>query len=267
MYRFWTALFLCLCALPVATVTAAGFDCSKAASADERAVCGDARLSTLDSEMTGLWYAYSRFPMLMGGSGERLTEADEFLTRRRTCATNVVCLTKTYNERIADLRSDLSGAMAGLQPFISGGGGSPQSTLPTAVASAVVDYSTQCSKTGGSLTNPEAMQVMAGDIDGDELLDYVTNPQTLECKGAATALCANDGCNIRLFLSSSQFSKPVSVSGGQPTLVQRDGRTDAEIWVSRFNCNAAPGAPCWAVYSWKDGKLGSTYRAGPGDSQ
>ena len=267
MYRFWIALLLCLFAVPVGMANAAGFDCSKAASAEERAVCADARLSTLDSEMTGLWYAYSRFPMLMGGSGERQTEADEFLARRRTCAANVACLTKAYNKRIADLRSDLSGAMSGLQPFISGGGGNPQSTLPTAVAAAVVDYSTQCSKAGGSLTNPEAMQVMAGDIDGDEMFDYLTNPQTLDCRGAATALCANDGCNIRLYLSSSQYLKPVSVSGGQPTLVQRDGRTDAEIWVSRFNCSAAPGAACWAVYSWKDGKLGSIYRAGSGDSQ
>ena len=37
------------------------------------------------------------------------------------------------------------------------------------------------------------------DVDGDELFDYVVNPAPLQCQGAATALCANDGCDIRLY--------------------------------------------------------------------
>jgi hypothetical protein len=49
-------------------------------------------------------------------------------------------------------------------------------------------------------------------------------------------------------------------------MIQRDGRTDLEVSVSRFNCNAAPGTSCWAVYSWKDGKLSFSYRTGSGDS-
>src|SRR5690348_4550610 len=50
---------------------AAGFDCARATKADEIAVCRTPTLSALDSEMSGLWYAYSRVPMLMGGNGNR----------------------------------------------------------------------------------------------------------------------------------------------------------------------------------------------------
>lgn len=266
MTRFSIAMIIAFFAfaLPAGTASAAGFDCSKASAADEKAVCGNSRLSQLDSEMTGLWYSYSRIPMLMGGSGERQTEADAFLARRRQCGSKVDCLAAAYADRIADLKGDIAGAMSSIQPFITGGG-NPQSSVPTPIAPALTDYATKCSQAGGSLANAEAVQVLAGDVDGDELFDYVVNPAPLQCQGAATALCANDGCDIRLYLSRDQYAKPVSIPGGQPTLVQRDGRTDAEIWVSRFNCNAAPGTPCWAVYSWKDGKLGSRFRTGSDD--
>jgi hypothetical protein len=239
--------------------SAAGFDCSKATAPDEVAVCRSPALSELDSEMTGLWYAFSRIPMLMGGSGERQTDADDFLANRRKCGGDTACLTKAYTDRIADLRRDIAGSMTAIQPFISGGGGNPQSSLPAAVAPALVDYGTQCGKVGGSLVNAEDVQVLAGDVDGDELFDYVVNPQALQCRGAATALCANNGCDIRLYLSRTQYTKPVSVRGGQPTLVQRGNRTDAEIWVDRTNCSAAPGGQCWAIYSWQNGALDTTY--------
>ena len=75
---------------------AAGFDCSKATAPDERAVCADPQLSSLDSEMTGLWYAYSKVPMLMGGNGERQTEAEEFLATRRQCGADTACIGRAY---------------------------------------------------------------------------------------------------------------------------------------------------------------------------
>jgi uncharacterized protein len=117
---FWScAVALALAAGPA---TAAGFDCSKAEAPDERAVCGNASLSALDSEMTGLWYAYSRVPMLMGGNGERQTEAQEFLTRRRQCGANVECIAQAYNQRIAQLQGDITESMNSMAPFITGAG-------------------------------------------------------------------------------------------------------------------------------------------------
>ena len=102
------------------TGSAAGFDCSKASSPDEVAVCRNPQLSALDSEMTGLWYGYSRVPMLMGGNGERQTEADEFLVRRRQCGRDVSCLARAYVDRIAELRRDVAASMQSMQPCITG---------------------------------------------------------------------------------------------------------------------------------------------------
>lgn len=91
---------------------AASFNCSRAKSADEVAVCANPGLSALDSEMGGLWYAYSRVPMLMGGNGNRNDEAQAFLSTRRACGGNVGCLTRAYRGRIGVLRKEIDASMA-----------------------------------------------------------------------------------------------------------------------------------------------------------
>lgn len=91
---------------------AASFDCSLARSPDEVAVCGNARLSALDSEMGGLWYAYSRVPLLMGANGNRNDEAQAFLARRRACGSNVLCLSDAYQARLTTLRGEIDSSLA-----------------------------------------------------------------------------------------------------------------------------------------------------------
>jgi uncharacterized protein len=90
---------------------AASFDCARARAPDEATICANPRLSALDSEMGGLWYAYSRVPMLMGGNGDRGDEARAFLARRRACGPNVACLTGAYRARIQDLHGGIDSAM------------------------------------------------------------------------------------------------------------------------------------------------------------
>ncbi len=92
--------------------SAASFDCSRARAADEVTVCRTPSLSSLDSEMGGLWYAYSRVPMLMGSNGNRGDEARAFLDRRRACGRNTACLTAAYRARITELHQGIDGAMA-----------------------------------------------------------------------------------------------------------------------------------------------------------
>jgi uncharacterized protein len=100
---------------------AASFDCTRATKADEVAVCRDPRLSALDAEMGGLWYAYSRVPMLMGSNGARMDMARAFLARRAACGRDVACLTAVYRARIADLRGGIDGAMAEFRRLQNGG--------------------------------------------------------------------------------------------------------------------------------------------------
>jgi uncharacterized protein len=91
---------------------AASFDCARATKTDEVTICRTPSLSALDSEMAGLWYAYSRVPMLMGGNGTRMDMARDFLVRRAACGRNVACLTAAYRARIRDLRGGIDAAMA-----------------------------------------------------------------------------------------------------------------------------------------------------------
>ncbi len=249
-----------------APASAASFDCAKAHTPDEIAVCNTPALSALDSEMAGLWYAYQKAPLLMGASGARHDEAQAFLARRRQCGADRDCLTRAYSERIGELRQRLDGFMSGVQDQTVGAPAAAAPALPAPVVAAIAAYPGQCTKLGGTLANPAAAGIMAADLDGDGAMDYVLNPQPLDCRGAATAFCANAGCDIRLHLSRKGYSDPISVLGGQPALVQRSGRTDAEIWVSRSSCtNARPGSACWAVYSWKgkDGALTTDLQARP----
>ncbi|MBN9023002.1 MAG: hypothetical protein J0H08_13090 [Rhizobiales bacterium] len=90
---------------------AASFDCAKAAAPDEIAICDNPALSALDSEMGGLWFAYSQIPFLMGMSGNRQDEARAFLETRAACGANVSCLTGAYTQRIATLKADLTDGM------------------------------------------------------------------------------------------------------------------------------------------------------------
>jgi uncharacterized protein len=98
-------------AMVPASAQAASFDCGRARSADEVTICRTPSLSALDSEMGGLWYAYSRVPMFMGGNGARRDEAQAFLVRRRACGRNVGCLTSAYRARIAELQRGIDAAM------------------------------------------------------------------------------------------------------------------------------------------------------------
>ena len=107
-------------ALLAAPGHAASFDCGRARAADEVTVCRTPSLSALDSEMGGLWYAYSRVPMLMGGNGDRGEAARAFLTRRAACGRSVACLTAAYRARIGELRRGIDAAMRDFARFVTG---------------------------------------------------------------------------------------------------------------------------------------------------
>lgn len=90
---------------------AASFDCSKARAPDEIAICANPDVSALDSEMGGLWFAYSQIPFLMGMNGNRQDEAHAFLATRAACGANVACLTSAYAARIATLKQQITSSI------------------------------------------------------------------------------------------------------------------------------------------------------------
>ncbi|MBB3771222.1 uncharacterized protein FHS55_001821 [Angulomicrobium tetraedrale] len=108
--------FASLGPLAMRPADAASFDCARASAPDERAVCADPALSAMDSEMGGLWFAYSRLPMLMGGNGARHEAARDFLAARGRCGADAGCLTGLYQARIAALKQQIVAFIAGMPP-------------------------------------------------------------------------------------------------------------------------------------------------------
>lgn len=100
-----------LAAFCAAEAFAASFDCGKAKTPDEVAVCKNPDISALDSEMGGLWYAYNLMPMGMGSSGARRDDAHQFLRDRSVCAANASCLRKLYAARNRALRDGIKNAV------------------------------------------------------------------------------------------------------------------------------------------------------------
>ena len=90
------------------------------------------------------------------------------------------------------------------------------------------------------------------------------NAQNLICDGSATAFCANDGCAISVSLSSASYKSPMELRGSQPTLVQKAGGTDLDVWVDRSNCpNAGTEAACWGAWHWTGKKLVPSFTTRP----
>jgi uncharacterized protein len=94
---------------------AASFDCSKAETADEKAVCADRQLNDEDVEMAVLYTQIK--PLLgMGARGDMEDEQAAWLKRRGACGADRVCLGKAYQERIQQLRGGFE-ALSKRGPF------------------------------------------------------------------------------------------------------------------------------------------------------
>ncbi len=96
------ALAALAAALPDGPAAAQSFDCAKATTADEKAVCGNGRLAALDDEMAAL-YRDIEARTLMGMRGAVRDDQRTFLDRRRACGGDVACIRDLYRARIAEL--------------------------------------------------------------------------------------------------------------------------------------------------------------------
>ena len=79
---------------------AASFDCAKAATRTEKAICTDAELSALDEHL-GRFYFAARDRLAENASCVASDQRD-WIRRRNACADGA-CLKKTYLERLAEL--------------------------------------------------------------------------------------------------------------------------------------------------------------------
>jgi uncharacterized protein len=77
---------------------AASFDCAKASSFVEKAICSDKQLSSMDDQLARLYKA----ARATGGNAALEAEQKAWLSSRDQCA-DAACLKKAYADRIAAL--------------------------------------------------------------------------------------------------------------------------------------------------------------------
>jgi uncharacterized protein len=85
--------------------SAASFDCTKASSPYEKAVCSNPNLSSLDEQLAG---AYKDARAKSADPDSLKKEQIEWIKSTRQCASDVGCIEKAYKTRIASLGSTAS---------------------------------------------------------------------------------------------------------------------------------------------------------------
>jgi uncharacterized protein len=104
-------ILVCAAIAAGGSARAASFDCNKAATPDEIAICANPNVSNLDTIMATLYGVRMEIPMLMGARGAARDEQRAWLASRGTCGGSVACLQTSYQSRIAVLQQTISAAM------------------------------------------------------------------------------------------------------------------------------------------------------------
>ena len=86
---------------------AASFDCAKASTPTEHAICDNPQLSTLDDQTSGLYYSLiSGDTVLKNGSvADVKAQQEKFLGQRDACGANTDCLIDAYTAQIMYLKA------------------------------------------------------------------------------------------------------------------------------------------------------------------
>ena len=87
------------------TVHAASFDCSKATTETEIAICDDPELSALDERMSGVYVRGRQVTKNVSGSNlEIQNDQIDWLNKRNQCGAETSCLLNAYQTRIEELK-------------------------------------------------------------------------------------------------------------------------------------------------------------------
>jgi uncharacterized protein len=85
---------------------AASFDCKKAATPTEHAICDNPQLSHLDNQMAGLYYTLISNGSLTPAQVNTVkSEQVNWLAKRNACGANYNCLISAYTDQIMYLNA------------------------------------------------------------------------------------------------------------------------------------------------------------------
>lgn len=192
------------------------FDCRKASSATEKAICASAELSRLDRQQQKAWKAMNSALQEHPQHGALKQDQLAWLKARDRCSADAACITEAYQGRLSQLQGDGSLPWAGV--FELPGTGSlalyPVLATPTGPAAATryrVSLQTAEPKTArwtcewqgeadllpASATQPARLQLLmpgakpvAASLQADGTLEIANDAAT---QAAADSLCGNGG--------------------------------------------------------------------------
>jgi len=107
--KSWRALLLVPCSVLMTPAQAATFDCNKASSFVEKAICSDSRLTSMDDQLGRL---YKEALTESSNSEAVKTEQKAWLSSRNQCKDSD-CIMKAYTDRISALSAMTAPAKAG----------------------------------------------------------------------------------------------------------------------------------------------------------
>jgi uncharacterized protein len=110
------ALAIVMLVLAGSPSAAASFDCAKAVTADEKAICASRSLNDKDVQMA-LLFDLDRRLMSMGSRDAMRDDQSAWLVQRRRCGTDRICLHRSYDRRIAVLRGIIDSRVYPRGPF------------------------------------------------------------------------------------------------------------------------------------------------------
>lgn len=110
---------------------AAGFDCSKASTAVEKAICGDPKLSSLDEELSA---AYSKALSSAVDRDAMKAEQRRWLTQVRNKCVDALCLEEAYRVRFTEIDERPPVAVEPVQPPVQEFVATPPAETPPASA-------------------------------------------------------------------------------------------------------------------------------------
>ena len=88
------------------TASAASFNCKKARTATEKAICGSRSLSGTDSEMARL---YKQVLGYAASPARVRRDQKAWLKQRNSCGASIPCIGQAYHERISELEFEPAG--------------------------------------------------------------------------------------------------------------------------------------------------------------
>ena len=196
----------CLGLLFTASAEAGGFNCAKAASADEKIVCGDTQLSHLDDVFNA---RYGTARKTAPDEDDVVHSARNFLADRHDCGNDRACILGAYLAILWEISPDKSSFMQGISAKSLTGGKQPgTSDIPTKAG--------QCAATTILAVHP---RVESGDA-----------PVTDEDFGNGTGIdYANDGYQVSYNREEMLIrSKPGDPVTQCPVEIDRDCEPDED---------------------------------------